>query len=873
MPLLSFPVPSLVGGVSQQAPAVRLTSELEAQENAYSSIVEGLGKRSPSKHIARLGTSDVSDAFIHTINRSASERYKVIVTDGDLKVFGIDGTAKTVAFPDGKEYLNTTTPRSQMRAVTVADYTFIVNSGIEAAMSGDTSDSNLGKALVSVKQGQYGTTYIIKIDGVEATSYTTSATVLADIQTDVIAEGLIDNLGDNTSTVVTTADFYQNYPFLGTYVLTQTNAFTNYVWHAGDTITITGGTGAVPGTYAILAKVNNSAIRLDSDISGTASNLTSHDITSSAADFTDNYTFTRVGSSIYIEKNSGTAIDISVEDTYGNQAMKVATDKVQRFTDLPVVAPAGFVTKVVGDTAQAADDYYVEFVPLEANQTFSNGNWVETIGPTVETTLDTTTMPHVLVRESDGTFTFREGEWSGREVGDTESCPDPSFIGNTIQDIFFFRDRLGVLTQENVVTTVQGDFFNFFRESVATALDTDPIDLASTQTQVATLKHALPFHEELLLFADQAQLVFTADGLLTPTTAVINQTTDYQSSLDARPVGAGDNVYFAFPRGAFSGLREYFVQANGSNTKGASDVTGHVPKYISGTITKLAACTSEDVVIAITDDLEHGFYIYKYYWINDQKVQSSWSKYLFEEGCQVLSADFIESTLYFVVQRDDGYHLESMEFQAGQTDEDSRFVIGLDRRLDETQVTVSYDATSDMTTWTLPYEITSTMRVVVRAGDDDYYEGMSIQTVDQTGTMILAEGDYSSTKVFIGQPYEAMLEFSKPVLRQPGPNGGETPIIDGKYQIRNLTVGFDSTAYFEAHVILPGRDTMVKPFNSVSLGVAAAGEAYLAAGKHRVLCPGDSQVVVVRLISDSHLPCRFTTATWEGFFTQRSQRA
>ncbi len=879
MPLLSSPVPNLVNGVSQQAPTLRLASELEAQENAYSSVVEGLGKRSPSKHIAKLGSADVSDGFIHQINRSTSERYKVILTNGDLKVFDITtGEEKTVVFPDGKIYLETigasSTPKSAMRALTVADYTFVLNTEQSVSMDDSTSPSNLGKALVSIKQGQYSTYYAIKIDGLTVAAYVTSNSSIADIRTTNIAFALSTRLlVPSTIPALTTATFHFSisaHPF----VLTEVGAFAAYTWSDGDVIELTGGTGVVPGFYSVVARLNNDQIEIDRYVGETIGSLFTGDITSATPpDISGDYTVTRSGSILYITKNDGTAINIAVEDSYGDNAIKVASDTVTHFSDLPVVAPTGFITKVSGDSATDTDDYYVTFVPLNGGSDFGNGNWVETLAPNTPNAFDLSTMPHVLIRNSDGTFTFEEGPWIGRTVGDISSSRDPSFVGETIQDIFFFRSRLGVLSNENVVCSVANGFFKFFRETVSTNLDTDPIDLASTQSQVSLLKHALPFHEELLLFADNAQLVMTSPSLLTQATAVINQTTDYQADLTAKPTGAGDNVYFSFNRGPFSGVREYFIQDTNANTKGASDVTGHVPKYISGAIFKFAACTSEDVLVGFSEGLPNGFYVYKSYWSNDQKLQSSWSKFTFESDCEVLSGDFINSTLYLVVQRADGYHLESMDFQAGQTDTDSAFVTLLDRRLDESQVSISYNAVTDITSWTLPYQITDTMRVTVRAGGETLTEGTSVNLLSQSGTLIRARGNYTDTKVFIGQVYRFISEMSPPVLREPSPNGGQTAVIDGHYSIRTFTVQFDQTTSFEVWVALPGRETKTKVFNSLTLGVGSPGTVFLAAGKLRALVGSEASRVSISLVSDSHLPCHFSSASWEGHFTQRSQRA
>jgi hypothetical protein len=54
--------------------------------------------------------------------------------------------------------------------------------------------------------------------------------------------------------------------------------------------------------------------------------------------------------------------------------------------------------------------------------------------------MDGATLPHVLVREADGSFTFKAATWDKRRCGDGgQDRPDPSFIGKQIQDIVFHR--------------------------------------------------------------------------------------------------------------------------------------------------------------------------------------------------------------------------------------------------------------------------------------------------------------------------------------------------------------------------------------------------------------------------------------------------
>lgn len=93
MPLLEIPVPNLLGGVSQQPAANRQPGQVTACDNALLHVVNGLGKRKGSRHLAKLITGLESVLSTHFINRDAVERYAVLLGERRLRVFNaIDGT-------------------------------------------------------------------------------------------------------------------------------------------------------------------------------------------------------------------------------------------------------------------------------------------------------------------------------------------------------------------------------------------------------------------------------------------------------------------------------------------------------------------------------------------------------------------------------------------------------------------------------------------------------------------------------------------------------------------------------------------------------------------------------------------------------------
>ena len=158
-------------------------------------------------------------------------------------------------------------------------------------------------------------------------------------------------------------------------------------------------------------------------------------------------------------------------------------------------------------------------------------------------------MPHQLIRQPNGSFEFKEADWSERKAGDDDTNPFPSFVDKKLNDIFFHRNRLGFLCEENVILSEAGSYFNFFQNTVITFVDSGPIDVAVSNNQVSILKHAVPFSEQLLLFSDLTQFKLSADDILAPDTVSIDVTTQFEASLRSKPVGAGKYIFFPTKRG------------------------------------------------------------------------------------------------------------------------------------------------------------------------------------------------------------------------------------------------------------------------------------------------------------------------------------
>lgn len=706
MPLYSQSIKNLVSGISQQAPIQRYAEQLEEQSNGLSTESTGLQKRPPTIFIKKLMDAIPNNVqpLVHFIDRDVNEKYIVYIFNNNIRIFDFEGNEKTVNIKNDADYINTDKPKDELRLVTIADYTFIVNTTKNIKMSSIKSpDSfNTQGALVNVKQGQYGRTYKIWIDGKEVASYTTpdgsDKSHTAMIDTHYIAKQLADNAKE-----------------------------------AGKTV-----------------------------------------------DLGDCWLRIKPASSV------------STQDGFNNNAMIGVTDTVQRFSLLPATAPTDYTVLVKTDpNGDEAGSYYVKYNNEEKV-------WEECVCPNILVGLDATTMPHALVREADGSFTFKKLEWTERKVGDEDSNPLPSFVDYAISDIFFYRNRLGLLSGENVILSESGEYFNFWMTTATDILDIDPIDVATTTTRINFLNYAIPFDGELYCFSDKSQFVLRSDTTLSPRNVALVEVTGFQSSPDCRPIVAGRNLYFPAERSEFTSIKEYYSVLDTSEMKNAQDITAHVPNYIPNGVYEIEAANNENIMLVLTRGNPNYIYVYKYLFMDEQRVQSSWS--LWNMYSRVINLYFIGSTLYLLLNRGNSHVLEKMNFTISKT------VDFLDKELyrvyldcKKVATTATYDNISETTTINIKDEYNLNDNDITHIGvvlPDGIYKEFS----DIEDNIIKVDGNYEGTNIILGVSYRFYIKLSPIYLRSTDSNGSQKALTNGRLQLRYIHFTYADTGGFVVYV-------------------------------------------------------------------------
>jgi hypothetical protein len=312
-----------------------------------------------------------------------------------------------------------------------------------------------------------------------------------------------------------------------------------------------------------------------------------------------------------------TDFTISIADGFNGNAMKFAKDEIQHFSDLPAFGPSGFVCGIVGSSLKN-DKYWVK------SESALNGSvlWKECAKPGTVKSFDPSTMPNALIRQADGTFTFGPMTWDTRDCGDgVDINPDPSFVGHTIADIFFHRNRLGFLSEENAIMSRNGSFFDFFRTTATAILDDDPIDVGASHVKVSLLKQAVPFQDDLLMFSDQTQFRLAGNELLTPKTVSMKPLTEFVSDVDVKPLALGTSVFFSAMRGDWEAMWEYAID-KATGTPDVKEITSHVPAFIPSGVYKIVGSSNESVVGVLTSGDPSALYFYRYYWSGNRTSSS-----------------------------------------------------------------------------------------------------------------------------------------------------------------------------------------------------------------------------------------------------------
>ena len=828
MPLVSQEVSNYIGGVSQQPNILRYPNQLEEQVNGLSNEVRGVEKRPPSVIVNKLEGSQKTNCKYHYIYRDNNEQYIVELSSRGIKVWDNKGNPINVNNSSGFGYLNCDNPEEDLRVVSVADYTFIVNRKKVVSMNANFTDmSHRNEHIFWVKQVNYGKGGAILV--AEGDGWSEKANFL-----------MPSGTNNNQSSMVST-------------------------------------TSAIMALNASFNNIDRPNVKFEALTNVKYAQMNAHGndylirYSKWNPDRRDNFIMDMGQSWVALRKSDRSEFKAHAMDSMGNQSVVHIGGSVKTINDLPPSAPDYYICEVRGSTTGDQDNFYVKYDPIQAK-------WVECAKGGIKYQIAPSTMPHVLIRESDGSFTFKEEKWGERQVGDEDSNPLPSFVNNTINDVFFFQNRLGFVSGESIILSESGSFFNFWFNSATAIADTDPIDVSVSSNSVSTLTHAITFNQSLLLFSKEGQFIMTSDGFLSPKTVSADSLTRYTYDTYVQPLGLGNSVYFISDRAQNSSLMRFYLTDTSSEQPTAEDATAHAPNYLPKEISLITGNTSTNTVIIVPRVKSNEVYVYKTLGGESVQAQKSISKWTIAKGFSILYATTVGTDLYFVVRDANSTNilLTKISLTLDTLDvEGEPYRVYLDLKKSSTLSSNGYDDYLGMTSVSVSSlyggALGSSLEQELIFVDE---EGKIITTKKESNSSYLLEGDWRNRRIIVGIPYEFSVTLSPPAIKV---SSGNTVVSEqeGRLQVRYYWINYKDSGPFDVTVkdILRNQKYTYRHTNKdMDVSDNILGSLVFKDGRYKFPVQRNANDVSITISSSLTTPLTVVSGGWEGLYVRRNQR-
>ena len=689
MPKIHKVYPAFYNGVSQQKPELILDNQCKEMLNCVPNIVEGLHKRPPVLHKKTLDyvtNPEMEEGKVfHVYDRGEDNEEYIFVETGDadnpVAIFNLDGDPMTVVYnTDNETELKDYLANSNLKALTVQDRTWVFSKSAQVGLDyTDTAplDEDYQKiAYYWLKRGSgdrynpynyavylNGTTYAVNPN---KPSLGTQDPVTGAEDSDKAAEILQGLINDTP---------IQNQASTTYFAKQQTKLVTIFIGKAvaieSPSFSISGGTATVnswnydPDSGFFTINLTNATTYTNTvsyfGISTTYAVAATITVTVHFS-YASLFVAERNGSLLKIYRADRGDFEFSSWDSWGNQASEGWKGSIDKITDLPKdMTFVNVHVKITGETSNTATDYFVKW---------NGSSWEECLDPLANRGR-LTNMPIKLDRTSlvagVATFTFNLVDWTQPRVGTVENNPNPSFapneegLTNSIQDVFFYKNRLGITAQDSVVLSETANYTNFYTTSVIDIADTDVIDITVATNQASKIYYTTPFNKSLFIFTKYAQYELVSEGDFSPTNVSLINTTNYPMATQVEPVVINNSLYFVSETNNRQQLREY-IQTDSLNIRGV-DLNVSTPTYLKEPIVNIVTDGLLGYIICTT--ATNKVYLYNFIEDGAKRVQSAWSTWTFLNDLSFTSNSFeyygLDSNLLVICKTEDDYRYHSLQ--------------------------------------------------------------------------------------------------------------------------------------------------------------------------------------------------------------------
>ena len=910
-------IPQYSAGISEQPDHLKFPGQVTDVINAIPDVTKGLFKRPGSKRIGTDALSSVQSggSWFHYFRDETEGSYiGQVAADGQVRVWRCtDGQLMTTSYThDGvnhqttvQNYLATSEPEN-LQFLTINDTTFVnsrdtTNANTLVGTTGTTDATpDAHFAFIELLRTENGRQYGLNFYN-DATVQTLTRATRIKIQSDTLDEtdGSGDCPGIGTEVFSVDSGSKTNLIFrINT--LGQQGVSPNYSassngpgggnyrcsynrevvllhggegWTTGDTTTVTmegfNYTIRVEDHETTSVNANLKLVRpeptpFDADTAVTADTILAGMKTE--IDTISGLSAKIIGTGIYISSANNFNVTVVEEDL-----MRVMQSSVNDVTNLPNQCKHGYIVKISNSRMAEEDDYYLRFDG--ENNRDGSGSWSECAKPGIAKSL--TNMPLVIQRTATTTFTVRPFTYRDRDVGDDTTNPMPSFVGGRINKVLFFRNRLALLSGENVILCRPGTLGipDFFVESALTVGAADPIDISAASMFPSELFDGIEINTGLLVFSTNQQFLLSSDDtVLNPDTAKLRSVSTFNYNKDIPPISLGTTVAYVDNSNKFSRFNE-MANTRREGEPNVVEVSKIVPTLLPKDI-DLLTNSRENAIILLGKTNSDTVFGYKYLNVGEKRQQAAWFKWKLNNP---LIYHFIIDDEYFFLDSD--YYLQSIKLIQADNDpsitqDDVDFLLHVDNHT--TVSGGSFNSTTNITTFTgvswLNTVTTPNHDLVVIDTNTSASRVGRYAKPTVAGTSFTVPGNWSGVTLTIGYIYPYQVKFPR---FYPQKQGDQQVVSDtnSSLVVHRVKFHFGKIGLYETKLERVGKPDYTEVYESTELDEYDASDApYLAEFIKTVPVYERNTNVEITLTSSHPAPATLRSLSWEGDANQKYYR-
>jgi len=488
-------------------------------------------------------------------------------------------------------------------------------------------------------------------------------------------------------------------------------------------------------------------------------------------------TIYRVGPYVYMTKTGGVQVNTTVSTNYiipsKNRIVSTAGNLPAR---LPVEAN-GFVCRV--GTVE---------LPQYFKYNSADVSWLE-VGA-VGSPTGITNMP-ISVYYNGSAWALNTSNYEGRNAGDDETNKPHEFCTQGITGMATYQGRLVLMSGPMVSLSASGKPRRFFRSTVTSVVDSDPIEIGSGMNSSAAYEHAIPFQKDLVLLSSAYQAVIPSNNTaITPRNATVVPTSSHEVDVTSPPIALGRTLMYAAPRSEdFFGVREMVPSPYTDSQYVSHDATPHLPKYMGGRCRfSVSSSVANMALFAPSGDLR-SLIVHEYMWDGDQKVQQAWHTWTFPYD--VATAYFAYDKVIVVFAQNGTLVVTRIDPRIGVLTFDSARRPFLD--LWSSQTVTNHVV--GVPAWMLAFDPTVAAKLQLTASTGNLAGDLVGATVE--GSSLRVVRSFRGGAVAMGVPYRSSFSPTPPVVR----DYNDVAVSTNKATLLRYILGTKNSQEFKVRVV------------------------------------------------------------------------